>query len=389
MNAATFARRDRPPSAADRQDPARRARAALQPRRQRADALARDRRLEENRRCAEPAHDGSVTVVRTALTVVLALTLLAAPLAAEGQQAGKVYRIGYLTVPSRETAGAVANIFQVALRDLGWIAGRNVVIDYRFADSNLGRLPDLAAELVRLRADVIVAGANAAVMAVKNATRTIPIVMFLAVDPVGAGLVASMARPGGNVTGLTATAGPELYSKQLQLLKNAFPRVSRVEILVNQKSAYDASALPEIETATRALGLQWQVIEVRDPGDFDKAFAAFTTARSDAIFVTADSLFYQHRARLAHLAAKSRLPAMWGLAAQAEAGGLMAYGTDLDDLARRAATFVDKILKGAKPADLPVEQPTKFELVINMKTAKALRLTISPSVLLSADRVIE
>src|SRR5213593_4358995 len=249
---------------------------------------------------------------RRAFITIVGGSILAGPLAAVGQQAAKVYRVGYLTVPSRETAQGVANTFQLGLRDLGWIEGRNVVVDYRFADSNLDRLPDLAAGLVRLRADVIVAGANAAVIAAKNATRTIPIVMFLAIDPVGSGLVASLARPGGNITGLTVTAGREIYGKQLQLLKDAFPRVSRVAILVNPAGPTYARALQEIEIATRALGLQRQVMEIRDPGEFDNAFAAMTTAHLDAIFVPPDAMFYQHRARLAHLAAKSRLPAMWG-----------------------------------------------------------------------------
>lgn len=315
--------------------------------------------------------------------------LLAAPLAVEGQQAGKVYRIGYLTIPSRETAGPVADSFQHGLSDLGWTAGRNVVIDYRFAESDLGRLPDLAAELVRLRADVIVAGANAAVIAVKNATRTIPIVMFLAVDPVDSGLVASFARPGGNITGLTLTAGAEIYGKQLQLLKDAFPHISRVAILLNRAAPTNARASGEIEIATRSLDLQEQIVVVGSPNEFDHAFSSLKATRPDAIFVPGDSMFYQHRVRLARLAAKSRLPTMWGLREHAEAGGLMAYATDLQDLARRAATFVDKILRGARPADLPIEQPTKFELVINLKTAKALGLTMPPSLLARADQVIE
>jgi putative ABC transport system substrate-binding protein len=330
-----------------------------------------------------------VSVARAALTVVLALAVLAAPAAVGAQQSAKVYRIGYLTVPSRATAGGVANTFQTALRDLGWIAGQNVTIDYRFADGQVERLPELAAELVRLRADVIVAGANAAVAAVKKATPTTPIVMFLAIDPVGAGLVASLSRPGGNVTGLTATVGPEIYGKQLQLLKNAFPRISRVAVVVRRADPTYARAMPEIEAALRALGLQQHLAVVREPGDFDGAFAALTTARPDAIFVPIDSMFYQHRARLVTHVARTRLPAMWGAKEFAEAGGLMSYYTDLDDLGRRAAGFVGRILKGARPADLPVEQPTKFELTINAKTAKALGLTIAPSVLLSADRVIE
>jgi putative ABC transport system substrate-binding protein len=324
------------------------------------------------------------------LVVALAVSLILGPLVGEAQrQSGKVYRIGYLTVPSRETAQGVAASFQRGLRDLGWIEGENVVVDYRFANSNLDRLPDLAAELVHLKADVIVAGANAAVIAAKNATQTIPIVMFLTVEPVGDGLVAGLARPGGRITGLTMTAGREIYGKQLQLLKDAFPRVTRVAILLNQAAPTYTRALQEIEPAIRALGLRRRVMEIRDPGEFDNAFAAMTAAHLDAIFVPPDSMFYQHRARLALLAAKTRLPTMWGLRDHVEAGGLMAYATDLNDLARRAASYVDKILKGAKPADLPVEQPTKFELVINLKTAKALGLTIPQSLLLRADEIIQ
>jgi len=315
--------------------------------------------------------------------------VFAAPCAVEAQQTSKVYRVGYLTVPSRETAHGVADRFEAALGDLGWIAGRDVVIDYRFAANRIERLPDLADELVRLKADVIVAGANAAVTAAKNASPTIPIVMFLAVDPVGSGLVASLARPGGNVTGLTSTAGTEIFGKQLQILKSAFPRVSRVGVPVNEASPLYARLPREIEAATKALGLQRQIVVVRDAADFEGAFAKLIAARVDAVFVSADSMFYQYRVRLAQLVAKTRLPAMWGLREYAQAGGLMAYSTDLDDLARRAATFVDKILKGARPADLPVEQPTKFELVINLKTAKALGLTIPTSLLLRADQVIE
>jgi ABC-type uncharacterized transport system substrate-binding protein len=328
-------------------------------------------------------------ITRRAFIAMVGGSILGGPLAADGQQVGKVYRIGYLTVPSREAAQGVADSFQLGLRDLGWIEGQNVVVDYRFADSNLDRLPDLAAELARLRADVIVAGANAAVIAAKTATRTIPIVMFLTVDPVGSGLVASLARPGGNVTGLTTTAGPEIYGKQLQLLKDAFPRLSRVAVLVNPALPSYARLLQEVEIATRALGLQRRITEIRDPGEFDNAFAAITTAHLDAIFIPSDSMFYQHRVRLAQLAAKTRLPAMWGRREHAEAGGLMAYASDLNDLARRAATYVDKILKGAKPADLPVEQPTKFELIVNLKTAKTLGLTIPQTLLLQANEVIE
>jgi ABC-type uncharacterized transport system substrate-binding protein len=316
--------------------------------------------------------------------------LLAAPLAAEAQPAGKVHRVGYLTVPSRESAQGGANAFRDGLRDLGWVDGRNLVIEYRFADGNVERTTDLAVELVRLPVEVIAAGATPAVAAARNATRTIPIVMFLPIDPIGSGLVDSLARPGGNITGLTASAGPRIYGKQLQLLKDAFPRISRVAILVNRAvSRFTVLGLKEAELAARALGLQQQVVEVRDPREFDRAFATLTTVRADSIFVPADPLFFQHRVQLAELAAKSRLPAMWGIREQAEAGGLMAYSANLGDLSRRAATYVDKILKGAKPADLPVEQPTKFEFVINLKAAKALGLTIPPSLLGRADEIIQ
>ncbi len=325
---------------------------------------------------------------RRTFLVVAVGGLRAGPLAAQAQESGRPYRVGYLTVPGRESAHGVADAFERALRDLGWINGKNVLVEYRFANSDVERLPSLAFELVESKPDVIVAGANAAVLAVKNATHTIPIVMFLAADPVRSGLVASFARPGGNITGLTVTTGSELYGKQLELLKSAFPRISRVAIIANQASPVYRDALQEIVIATHALGLRQQVVEIRAPDEFEHAFATLTR-RADAIFVPADSMFYQYRVRLAQLAVKTRLPAMWGLREQAEAGGLMAYATDLHDLGRRAATFVDKILKGAKPADLPVEQPTKFELVINLKTAKSLGLATPSSLLARADQVIE
>jgi putative ABC transport system substrate-binding protein len=325
---------------------------------------------------------------RRAFIAVLTGGLLTVPLVAEAQRAGTVYRIGYLTVPGRESAHGVADTFELALRDLGWINGKNVVVEYRFANSDMERLASFASELVESRPDIIVAGANAAVSALKNATQTIPIVMFLAADPVSSGLVANLARPGGNVTGLTVTTGPELYGKQLQLLKSAFPKISRVAVLANRASPVYTGALREIGIAMHALGLHQQTVEVRAPEEFEDAFATLAR-RADAVFVPADSMFYQYRVWVARLAMKTRLPSMWGLREQAEAGGLMAYATDLHDLGRRAAVFVDKILKGAKPADLPVEQPTKFELVINLKTAKTLGLTIPPSLLQRADQVIE
>ena len=297
-----------------------------------------------------------------------------------------MYRVGNLGVPSRDSSTHLTSAFETGLREQGWTVGQNIVIEYRFADSDLDRLPGLAEELVRLKVDVIVTGANPATVAAKNATRTIPIVMFIGANPVGSGFVASLARPGGNVTGLAAAVGPELAGKQLELLKGALPRLSRVAVLVNPARDTLPHTLREVEKAADALGLQRQILEARE---IDAAFATMKAARPDALFAVGDPLFYQHRARLADLALKSRLPTMWALREHAEAGGLMAYSADLRDLARRAATYVDKILKGAKPGDLPVEQPANFDLVVNMKTARALGVSIAPSLLQRADKVIE
>jgi putative ABC transport system substrate-binding protein len=300
-----------------------------------------------------------------------------------------VYRIGNLGVPSRDSSAHLIRAFEDGLRDQGWTVGQNIVVEHRFADNRLDRLPGLAEELVRLNVDVIVTSTTPTITAAKNATRTIPIVMILADDPVGSGLVASLARPGGNVTGLAVSAGPGFVGKQLELLKAAVPRLSRVAVLVNPAREHTSHTLREVEGATQALGLQRQILEARETRELDAAFATLKTGRPDALFAVRDALFFQHRARLADLAVKSRLPTMWGLREHAEAGGLMAYSADLRDLARRAATYVDKILKGAKAGDLPVEQPAKFDLVINMKTARALGVSIAPSLLQRADKVIE
>jgi putative tryptophan/tyrosine transport system substrate-binding protein len=314
---------------------------------------------------------------------------LAAPLGAGGQQAGKVYRIGYLG------AGGPAPLntpiaFEDALRELGYVAGKNLLIDYRFAEGRYERLPALAAELVRLKADIIVTNPTPATVAAKKATETIPIVMISgSVDPVGLGLVASLARPGGNVTGLSFGASTEIFSKGLELLKDIVPKVRRVAVLSNPGSPIQPLIIRELNAAGRSLGVQLQLLEVRGLDEFDDAFAAMAKERVGALLVVSDSLFNIHRARLADLAARSRLPAAYGTRDLVEVGGLMSYGPSFRDLFRRGAVYVDKILKGAKPADLPVEQPTKFELVINLKTAKALGLTIPPSLLARADQVIE
>jgi putative ABC transport system substrate-binding protein len=321
--------------------------------------------------------------------VTLTLSLLAAPLAADAQQAGKVPRIGFLGVTSPSDRPSHLDAFRQRLRELGWVEGQNIVIDYRYAEGRVDRLPDLAAELVRLKVDLIVASAGTqAATAAKNATETIPIVMIALRDPVGTGLIASLARPGGNVTGVSGSAGLEIVAKQLELLKETVPKIRRVAILSNPDNAYHQLAIREVNVAARSLGVQLQLLEARGPNEFDGAFAAMAKERVGALLVLSDAIFGSHRTRLADLAARSRLPAAFGVRDDVEAGGLMSYGPSILDSYRQAATYVDKILKGAKPADLPVEQPVKFELVLNLKTAEALGLTIPPLILFQADEVI-
>jgi putative ABC transport system substrate-binding protein len=322
------------------------------------------------------------------LAVVLALSLALAPLAAEGQQAGKLPRIGFLGTRTLPDTSPNLDAFREGLRELGWTEGQNIVIDYRFAEGRFDRLPALATELVRLKADIIVAHNTQGAAAAKNATETIPIVMLFVADPVGLGFIASLARPG-NITGLAGSAGLEIFGKQLGLLKEAVPQVRRVAILSNPGNPAQPIAVRELNIAARSLEVQLQFLEARGPNEFDGAFAAMAKERVGALLVVADALFALHRTRLADLAARSRRPAMYWTRPHVEAGGLMSYGASVSDVFRRAATYVDKILKGAKPADLPVEQPIRFELVINLKTAKALGLTIPQSLLQRADQVIE
>jgi putative ABC transport system substrate-binding protein len=316
--------------------------------------------------------------------------LLAAPLAAEAQQAATVPRIGYLAT---NLAGSphVTEAFLQGLRDLGYVEGRNVVIEYRDAEGKFERLPALAAELVALKVDVIVVGATPQALAARQATRTLPIVFAAAGDPVGSGLVTSLARPGGNVTGSSVLA-PELIGKCLEQLTQAVPGISRVAVLWQPgvlPERTDKDMLKGADVAARALGVRLQLVEARGPDDFDRAFSDMTRARAGALTALPSVMFFNERRRLVDLAAKNRLPAVYQVREFVDAGGLMAYGPNAADMYRRAATYVDKILKGAKPADLPVEQPTKFELVINLKTAKALGLTIPQSVLGRADEVIQ
>jgi len=318
-------------------------------------------------------------ISRRAFLATVTGGLLAAPLAAEAQRAGKVPRVGYLSQDS-----AFVEVFRQGLRELGYVEGQNIAIEYRSAEGKDERLPGLAAELVRLKVDVIVAASPPATEAAKQATSTIPIVFPVSGDPVAEGFVASLARPGGNLTGL-ATIGPELLGKQLEMLKTVAPKVSRVAVLQNPSQQVQRQA----EDAARALGVQLQVLKARTPSEIEAAFAAMSSQRAGSVLVMRDALFFAQQTQIVALAAKSRLPAVYGFREQAEAGGLMAYGASTSQLFRRAATYVDKILKGDKPADLPVEQPTKFELVINLKTAKMLGLTIPPSLLGQADQVIQ
>jgi putative ABC transport system substrate-binding protein len=268
------------------------------------------------------------------------------------------------------------------------VEGQNIAIESRWAEGEYERYPALAADLVRSKVDVIVAVSGAATQAAQQATRTIPIVMSLVNDPVGTGLVASLARPGGNVTGISIM-GPDLVGKQLELLKEAVPKISRVALLWNPANPGSAPNLRQAEAAARALGVRLQALEARVPQEIDSAFAAMTRELADAVLIFTDGLFTNQRGRIAELAAKGRLPSVYGVGEYAEAGGLMTYSSNFLDLERRAATFVGRILKGAKPGDLPVEQPRKLELVINLRTAKAIGLTIPPSLLQRADQVIE
>jgi putative tryptophan/tyrosine transport system substrate-binding protein len=320
-----------------------------------------------------------------ALIVMLALGLLVAPLAANAQQPGKVYRIGFLSTdpPPAPRWNALLD----GLRERGYLEGQNLVFERRFSAGNAERFPELAAELVRLRVDLIIVPTAPAAIAARNATQTIPIVHPTMLDPVGAGLVASLARPGGNLTGLSVLA-PELSGKGLELLQEVVPGMTRVAVLWNAANPATAPVWEETQTAARALGLLLHAQEVRDPQDFEGAFARTTQVRPEALLVLVDSLINMHHHHLVAFATQQHLPSMFTTREPVVAGGLMSYGPSIPDLYQRAATYVDKILKGAKPAELPVEQPMKFELVINLKTAKALGLTIPPTLLFQADEVI-
>jgi putative ABC transport system substrate-binding protein len=312
------------------------------------------------------------------------------PLAARAQQpAGRVYRVGYLGIAAREQTSLLTRALEEGLRSLGYRVGENVAIEYRFANGELERLPALATELVRLGLDVIVTVFNPSIVAATKATTTIPIVMISSVDPVGAGLVASLARPGGNVTGFAADTGSEIFGKRFELLKETLPNLSRVGILFNPDVAAIRSRLPSMMEIAPTLGLTLVAVEARGLDALEQAFAIMVRERAQAFVMLGDAVLFNYRSQIVEMALRNRLPAASVQRQYADAGFLLTYGADIRDLYRRAAGFVDKIFKGAKPADLPVEQPTKYELVINLKTAKTLDIIVPPTLLTRADEVIE
>jgi putative ABC transport system substrate-binding protein len=326
---------------------------------------------------------------RRLATIAAALVLLAAPLTLEAQQDGKVYRVGILGEKASDPAEArLWQTFRLGLRELGWIENRNIRIEYRWAEGNSARYPELAADLVRLKVDLILARGSTHVQAAKKATSSLPIVFVTHADPVGTGHVASLARPGGNITGL-AILLTELAPKQLELLSSVVPVAKRIVVLRSPDTPSHTPGFKALEEAARTLRVQLQAVGAHTGAEMEGAFAAMARERTQAVLVLAYSGFTAERQRLAELGMRYRLPTMFGVKDHVEAGGLMSYAADFTDLFRRGAVYVDKILKGARPADLPVEQATKFELVINLKTAKALGLTIPQSVLLRADQVIE
>jgi len=320
--------------------------------------------------------------------LTLGATVFALSVSVEAQQPKKVPRIGFLTATSASSQAPRLEAFRQGLKDLGYFEGKNITIEYRFAEEKLDRVANLAADLVHLKIDMIVTGGGTSTRAAKEATATIPIVMGFDNDPVGSGFVASLARPGGNITGLS-TLAPEISGKQLELLKEIVPRLSRVAVFGTSTRSGNAQALREIELAAGTLGVQLQYLEVLGAKDIEALFRAASKGRADAVLALASPTLLLQRTQIADLAVKNRLPAIYDRAEFVEDGGLMTYSVSITDLFRRAATYVDKILKGAKPADLPVEQPTKFELVINLKTAKQIGLTIPQSVLYRADKVIK
>jgi ABC-type uncharacterized transport system substrate-binding protein len=338
-------------------------------------------------RCIRPEKERTVRLKTIRLVVMLALVILTAPLVAHALPSTKVYRIGWLSPGSALSSRAYVEAFQQSLCDLGYIEGQNMAVEYRYAEGKAERLPELAAELVHLTMDVLVTSGSPATQAAQHVTSTIPIVGVALADPLGTGFATSFARPGGNITGL-AFQNADLSTKRLELLTEAVPGVTRVAVLWDSHFPASPSAVRAVEEAARALGVQVQRLEVQGPEDFARVFAAATRERVQALFQVASSLFATHREPFLDLVAKSRLPATCETRPFVVAGCLMTYGPSFPDMYRRAAYYVDRILKGTKPADLPVEQAMKFELVINLNTAEALGLTIPPTILFQADEVI-
>ena len=325
---------------------------------------------------------------RTFLGAVAGAFVTLSP-AIQAQQAGNVPRIGYLAQNYQETARLMLAAFREGLRERGWVEGRNIVIEVRYAEGKVDQLPAAVAELIRLKVDIIVTSSSGATWAAKNATQSIPIVMGASANALGEGLVSNLARPGGNITGMTFLAGPEIAGKQLQLLKEMVPAASRIAVLANPTNRAHAGFASELKIAARSVGAQLQVLQASNPEQFESAFAAMTADRAQALLVLTDSVFGGHRQRIVDLAARSRLPALYSQREFVDDGGLVSYGASLRDMYYRAAIPVDKILRGTKPGDIPVEQPTKFELVLNLKTAKALGIAIPQALLLRADDVIQ
>ena len=342
----------------------------------------------------EPRHDflgskaSALMSQSSPLVFALCAMLFAFCAYAQAQQPTKISRVVFLGGSTASALLQRLEAFRQGLRKLGYIEGKNIVIEYRYGGGEPKRLPAIASELVRSKPDIIVTGGPFSTRAARDATTKIPIVMAFDNDPIGNGFVTSLARPGGNITGLLREY-PEISGKQLELIKEIFPRVTSVAVLGNLKEPGNAQALKETETAAHAFGVKLQYFDVRSPDDIETAFKAMRKGHMDAVVVLAGAVFFSERPRLAELAIKNRLPAIYQASEYVEAGGLMTYGVNINDLFRRAATYVDKILKGAKPVDLPVEQPTKFELIINLKAAKQIGLTILPNVLARADRVIK
>jgi len=325
-----------------------------------------------------------MTRIRAALGAALALVLLVQPFATEAQHAGKVWRIGLISVAYLR----IEDVFFQHLKGLGYVEGHNLVVERRYSEGRAERFPEFAAELARANLDLLIVTTTPAALAVKNATKTIPVVLTNSIDPVGVGLVASLARPGGNITG-TSQQAPDIFAKRLQLLVQAIPNVSTVAVLWNAANPANARSWREVQEAGRVLGIKLQSREVRVPSDFERVLAEMARERPDALLLIGDRLTLQHGAEIVDFATQKRIPSMLDRAYLETAGALMSYGAEEEELWRRAADLADKILKGAKPADLPIEQPTKFKFVINLKTARTLGLTISQSMLLRADEVIQ